>query len=305
MTVLNDNPPAVQYIGDGATTFFAYTFEVKSYSDILVSVDDVPTAFVRDATGVTIDPAPVSLSVVALVRSTSVDQLTDFTAQEAFPPLKTEDAVDKLILLKQEIGFFNAQMNLQSQPFLSNVTLVNDVGTDAKIPLWDTLTGMFSGLVSTTIPAAGTVVDKPLDFVYMQYGGDEELQTLTTTIYPLEAAEALQLSIALAEAELQPIPEDVVDLVPNFISAEMFDIQISGGPYDDAVDLNPSMGDSFQGATLTQVVIFTGPFDDAVDLDHGFFGAIMEDKLVKVYAPDEALQLSIALDEGAWTLTPV
>jgi hypothetical protein len=34
-------------------------------------------------------------------------------------------------------------------------------------------------------------------------------------------------------------------------------------------------------------------------------GVTLEEKLVTVYAPDEALQLSIALDEDAWTLTPV
>jgi hypothetical protein len=301
MTVLNDNPPRSQYIGDGVTEFFAYTFEVKDYSDIIVAVDDVPTAFVRGATGITITPAPADLAVIDMVRSTTLDQLTDFTAQEAFPPKKTEDAVDKLILLKQEIGFNFATMNLLSQPFLDNVTLVNDVGTDAVIPLWDTLTGVFSGLVSTTIPASGAVVAKPLDFVYMQYGGPET-QILTTTVYPLETAEALQLSIAISdETELQPVPVDDgqygfdvlgVTLTQTLISTE---IQDDDGQY----------GFDVLGVTLSQILIAAGPFDD--DGKYGFevLGVTLEEKLVTVYAPDEALQLSIALDEDAWTLTPV
>ena len=306
MTVLNDNPPFIQYIGDGVTTFFLYTFEVKDYSTIIVTVDDVPTSFVRSDTGVTITPAPAIGAVVDIKRSTSLDQLTDWTAQEAFPGQKTEDAQDKLIMLKQEMGFNLALMNLQSQPFLDNVTLVNDVGTNAVIPIWNVLAGVFSGEVNTVIPDAGDVVAKPENFVYMQYGGGEELQILTTTIYPLEASEALQLSIALSdESYLQPIPEDAVDMDPAFFGATMFDVLISTGPFDDAVDLNVNIDDSFQGATMTQVLISTGPFDDAVDLDHAFFGAIMEDKLVKVYAPDEALQLSIALDAAACSLTPV
>ena len=302
MTVLNQNPPFSQYIGDGVTEFFAYTFEVKDYSDILVSVDDVPTAFDRGATGITITPAPADLSVIDMARSTSLDQLTDFTAQESFPPDKTEDAVDKLILLKQEAGFRFATMNLFSQPFLDNVTLVNDAGTDAVIPLWDTLTGMFSGLVSTVIPDAGDVVAKPKDFVYMQYGGGEETQTLTTTIYPLETAEALQLSIAISEdSELQPVAADDGEYDFEVLGVTLTQILISTDPQLD----DGQYGFDVLGVTLAQTLIAAGPFEDDGRYAFEVLGVTMANKLVKVYAPDEALQLSIALDEGAWTLTPV
>ena len=73
MTVLNDNPPFVQYIGDGVKTFFLYTFEVKDYSTISVLVDGIAVAFVRSDTGVTITPAPADGAVIDIKRSTSLD----------------------------------------------------------------------------------------------------------------------------------------------------------------------------------------------------------------------------------------
>ena len=299
MTVLNQNSPFSQHIGDGVTEFFLYGFEVKSYSDILVDVDGVPTNFVRGDTGVTITPAPADGAVIDIKRSTSLDQLVDFTAQEAFKPDKTEDALDKLILLKQEAVLNLGIMNLLSQPFLDNVTLVNDVGTDAVIPIWNVNAGVFSGEVNTVIPAAGQVVAKPEDFVYMQYGDIGETMTLTTTIYPIESPEALAMSIALDEAVMSPISEDAVDTSNAFLGAVMVETLISTDPIDDAVDTS----NAFLGAVMNQTLISGGPYDDAVDTDNAFLGAVMEDKLVQVYAPDEALQMSIALAEA--TMTPV
>ena len=299
MTVLNDNPPFFQYLGDGVTEFFAYTFEVKDYSTIIVKVDDVLANFVREETGVLISPAPADGAVVSLARSTSLDQLTDWSAQEAFKGPKTEDAQDKLIMLKQESGFNQALMNLQSVPFLDNVTLVNDVGTNAVIPIWgDALAGVFSGEVNSVIPDAGDVVAKPLDFVYMQYAQAEE-QVLTTTLYPLEAADNTYMSMDLSAASMSLISRDSMDLGASFLSGNLVETLISTGPYLDNMDHSAT----FLSGTLVDQLISTGPYDD--NMDHGatFLSGLLEKKLISYYSPDEELYISIALNNAS--MTPV
>jgi hypothetical protein len=302
MTVLNDNIPYVQYIGDGVTTFFAFTFEVKDYSGILVYVDDVPTDYQRSDTGVTIDPAPADGAVIDIYRATSLTQEADFSAQEAFPPGKTEDAVDKLILLKQEMAFNLAAMNLLAQPFLSNVTITNSAGNNAVIPLWDeNKAGVFAGEAAENIPNAGDVVAKPENFVYMQWGQPAQLQILTTTPYPVVTREGLRLGGDLDSGAMRPIPQDAMDLGIVTGNGTLIQILIDGGTFDDAMDLGVVSGNG----TLVQILLSIGPYDDAMDLGVSAGNGNLVSKLVQGYHPDQGLRLGGNLDPGLCSMTPV
>ena len=184
-----------QYTGTGTRTFFEYGFELYEDSTVYVLVDGVPVSFVEQETGIVISPAPSLGAVIFIFRETETTQKRDFQAFESFPAEKTEGAVDKLILLKQEALIWRAAMNLYSDPYVERLDIVNDKGDDATIYLWNEFfAGVFSGLVTTQMPNAGTVVEKPEDFAYFQYGPeyaggfrDYEVIYLMTTEYLIRA----------------------------------------------------------------------------------------------------------------------
>ena len=301
MTVLTEETPYTQYIGDGVTEFFAFTFTVLEDSNILVYLDDIPSDYEREANGVRITPAPGVGVRVEIYRATEISQLADFTAQEAFHAEKTEDACDKLILLKQEAKFFLASMNLTSQPFLDNVTLVNSVGSDAVIPIWDILTGVYASEVAEDIPAAGTVVQKPKNFVYKQYGPPIMTQILTTTPYPIVEQEAIRMSGDLRSGAMRPIPQDAMDL--GFIagSGELNDILLNAGPYIDEMDL----AFAALNGELNDILISPDPYIDEMDLSFTAGDGELNDKLVTGYMPDHAIRMSGNLVPSKCSMTPV
>lgn len=303
MTVLAETQPYEQYSGNGIWTFFEYGFEMLPDSTVYVLVDGVPVTFTLQDTGVVLDVAPGLGSVINIYRFTDITQLSEWNSFDSFDASKTEDALDKLILLKQEAAVFRALMNLYADHQLFFVDIVNDKGTDATIFYWNEgMAGVFGGEVTEKMPNAGTLVAKPEDFAYFQYGFEEIFtQELTSTLYPLEMEEAVQLDIGIADASMNPIPEDSMEFGVTFLSGSLAEILVSTGPYDDAMDF----GVTILSATLVQLLLETGPYDDAMDFGVTFLSGELIFKLIETYAPDEALQLGIALDEAACSMTPV
>ncbi|GAF87796.1 unnamed protein product, partial [marine sediment metagenome] len=172
--------------------------------------DGLPVVFAYQVTGIVIDPAPILNAVIQIYRWTDVNQLSDFEAFESFDAEKTEDAVDKLIMLKQE-GWFRAAMNLIAVPELSKVVLVNDKGDDAHILIWNEHTedsivindaGVFAGLVTTNMPCPGAVVEKPDHFAYFQYGLGGREVLLTSRAYPIEVIDGYSASFTVENARI-------------------------------------------------------------------------------------------------------
>jgi hypothetical protein len=299
MTVLADTQAYVQYTGTGTRVFFEYDFVMLDDSAVYVLVDGQPTEVTQQATGVVFDVAPVVGAEIVIYRITDITQLTDWQSFEAFHGVKTEDAQDKLILLKQEAAIFRAKMNLFADHQLDRVTLVNDKGTDADIFYWNELeAGVFGGEVTENMPNAGTVVEKPEDFAYFQWGGDVVLtQTLTTTLYPLQAQDAIELSVTLASGGLWPIPVDNMDLGVEFLSGNLEEILLETPVYPDNMDL----GAEFVSGELVTILLTIGPYPDDMNLGVSFVDGLLEAKLVSVFAPDEALELSVTLASGSMT----
>jgi hypothetical protein len=238
MTVLADTQAYVQYTGTGTRVFFEYDFVMLDDSAVYVLVDGQPTEVTQQATGVVFDVAPVVGAEIVIYRITDITQLSDWQSFEAFHGVKTEDAQDKLILLKQEAAIFRAKMNLFADHQLDRVTLVNDKGTDADIFYWNELeAGVFGGEVTQNMPNAGAVVEKPEDFAYFQWGSAALTQTLTTTLYPLEAQDALEFSVTLAEGSMAPIPEDNMDHGATFLSGTLEDKLVSYEMEPEGMDL--------------------------------------------------------------------
>jgi hypothetical protein len=301
MTVLSTDPPYEQYTGTGARVFFEYGFQMLEDSDVFVLVDGVPVPFTQQDTGVVLDPAPALNAVILIFRITDITQLSDWVYAEAFFAEKTEDALDKLILLKQEAAAFRAAMNLYALPTVSQVEIVNDKGSNATIFIWTTdKAGVFSGEVTQNMPAAGAFVEKPLDFAYFQYGAEVILtQELTTTLYPLEAEEAIYFSIALTAGAMYSIPNESQDLSWIFSGGTMAPLLFDLGPYNESQDLSWE----FIGGTMAQSLIAIGPYFEEQDLSWSFLGGTLIPQLVAINSPPEGMTISITLASGS--MTPV
>jgi hypothetical protein len=301
------NDAYTQYTGTGVRTFFEYGFPILPGSQVYVLVDGLPVLINQQTTGIVFDDAPILNATIEIFRLTDVTQLRDFEAFEAFPAAKTEDAVDKLIMLKQE-GWFRAAMNLFADPRLDRVILVNDKGNDAHILIWNEHTqesliindaGVFAGLVTQNMPCPGAVVEKPDHFAYFQYGEAGSVQVLTTTLYPAEATDAMELAISLIDGLMEPIPEE--NAVFNFAALDGIITQIlsSTGPHDENAEFNFAALDG----TIETILLSTGPHDEAASFNFAALDGTVEEKLVEALMPDEAMDITIALIDGS--MTPV
>ena len=173
MTVTTDSG-VKEYTANGTQTFFAFGFVLPAYSTVLVLVDtEVVTNYTIQATGILFDVAPANGAIIRITRDSTaaLNQLRNWRRQGDFDPEKTELALDKLIILKQEAEYL-ALMNLSISRTNSVVTVLNDKGDDAPIGMWSidgSLAGVFSGLASTVIPADGAETTTPEGYWHMQH----------------------------------------------------------------------------------------------------------------------------------------
>jgi hypothetical protein len=303
MTVLANTEPYSQYTGTGARVFFEYGFELILGTPVFVTVNDIPVEFTQQLTGVVIEPAPALDTRIVIARLTDITQLRDFQAFEAFHADKTEDACDKLILLKQEAALYRAFCNLYASQPVEKVEIVNDKGDNAQIYLWvEDHSGAFSGEVTDKMPNAGAFVEKPLDFAYFQYGFEEILsQSVTTTLYPVEASESMYSSADLIGGAIYPVLLDGMDFTASLTGGVLFEALLSAGPYDDGMDFTASLNSGL----LETLLLDTGPYDDGMDFTSSLTSGLLETLLVTVYSPDELLYSSCELIPAACSMTPI
>jgi hypothetical protein len=195
-------------------------------------------------------------------------------------------------------------MNLFADPRLDRVILVNDKGNDAHILIWNEHTqesiiindaGVFAGLVTQNMPCPGAVVEKPDHFAYFQYGLAGATQVLTTTLYPAESLDAMELSISLIAGHMLPIPEEAIDFTFAALDGSITQTLISTGPHDEAADFAFAALDG----SITEVLLTTGPHDEAADFTFAALDGDIENKLVEALMPDEAMDISISLIAGS------
>ena len=306
MTVLIEQV-ITQYSGTGSRKLFEYGFEVFDDTQVFVTVNGSIVDFIAQDNGVVIDPAPPLGSVILIYRETDVTQLRDFQPFEAFKADKTESAVDKLIYLKQEANIWRARLNLYAIPFVDRVTLDNDKGTDADLFLWNLeKAGMFSGEVTTDMPEPGTFVDKPWDFAYFQYGTGATTYDLilTTTPYPIEVIEKLQMGGRITDGDMRPIPVEQhymgsFDALGSTLTQLLFTLP--------AEEEQHYMG-AFNAIDSTLVeFLVTLPAEE----ERHYMGPVsaldgtLEEKLVEIDTPDEELQLDASVYGPGCSMTSV
>lgn len=122
---------------------------------------------------------------------------------------------------------------------------------------------------------------------------------LTTTLYPVEAIESLELSIAVTESRMSLLPADEVAVTMDVGTATNIQLRwfYSDGPYDDDVAVTFGAED---GSYVQLRWFYTdGPYDDDVAVTFDVGAASNVNKLIEADAGIEELQLSIAIDTNS------
>jgi hypothetical protein len=100
-----------EFVGDGSTTVFTYTFAAISTADVDVYLDEViqTTGFTKtlNANGVggavTFSTAPGNNVDVLILRDVAMTQASDLPAESNFPEVTVENALDKLTIIAQQL----------------------------------------------------------------------------------------------------------------------------------------------------------------------------------------------------------
>lgn len=91
---------------------------------------------------------PAKGAQIYIARETTITQLRDFKPFGTFMASKTEGALDKLILIKQEANEWRGKMNLGATQTPDRVIINNDKGTNAELLVWkNNVAGMWNGTV--------------------------------------------------------------------------------------------------------------------------------------------------------------
>lgn len=293
MTVLSVQDSYSQYTGTGDRTFYEYGFDWDG-EPVNVRVDGRPAAYTQQANGIVFDVAPALGVEIIIARETPLTQETDFRVFGPFDAAKTEDAMDKLILLKQESSAYRAKVNLYADQQLSYTDLVNDTGTTPRITLWNEgKSGVFSGEVTMEMPQAGSFVEKPEDFVYFQYDDTPILtEEITTTLYPVEVLEGIQLGAVLGASSMTDVPTDEAQSDMGFIGAILTDVRIEYGP-----DVDQSQSDmGLIDVVLTTVRLSYGPDIDESQSDMALIDVVLVRGKVSAQAPTHGLDIGCSFD---------
>jgi hypothetical protein len=199
-------------------------------------------------------------------------------------------------------------MNLFADPRLDRVILVNDKGNDAHILIWNEHTqesliindaGVFAGLVTQNMPCPGAVVEKPDHFAYFQYGVAGVTQVLTTTLYPAEATDAMEMSISLVDGRMAPLPLEEYEFTIDTLDGNIIPILLTAPTEEEEYEFTVLALDG----SITTILLTTPTPEEEYEFTILALDGSITGKLVFAEMPDEAMDISISLIDGS--MTPV
>lgn len=130
----------------------------------------------------------------------------------------------------------------------------------------------------------------------------QNVQVLTTTLYPIEVLDAIQMSCQLGPGPaLRSVPTDDFDTSTSFISMGIKQLLKTTGPYDNEYDSTTS----FVSMEIRQLLKITGPYDDIYDSITTMVSVSLSEVLVTIDTPDEALEFAFELETINCSMTPV
>jgi hypothetical protein len=198
-------------------------------------------------------------------------------------------------------------MNLFADPKLDMVILVNDKGEDAKILIWNEHTdgpvindgGVFAGEVTQQMPCPGAVVAKPDHFVFFQYGLAGRTQVLTTTLYPAEALDGMELGISLVSGRMELIPIEDYEFTITALSGNITQILLTAPTEEEEYEFTLVA----LNGSITQILLTAPTQDEEYEFTIEALNGSITKKLVEAEMSDQAMDIGISLVSGS--MTPV
>ena len=135
--------------------------------------------------------------------------------------------------------------------------------------------------------------------IYMWFDGEE--QVWTTTLYPVEIIELLEMSASLTGGGMANIAESEYTLDGALLSFEQVEILIDTPIEEDAYTLDGAL----LSFTLEDLLIDVDGGADEYTLDGALLSFEFENLLVTVDTPDEMLQLACDLNSVDCSMTAV
>jgi hypothetical protein len=137
--------------------------------------------------------------------------------------------------------------------------------------------------------------------IYQWFEGIVEVQIWTTTLYPLETADALKFDVDINVASLDAIESEYIELGMTLLSMDVVPTLISGSMDDDYLEL---------GMTLisldVELILITGSMDeDFLELGMTLVDMDVIPKLITIYSPDQGLIMDVDLDTANCSLDAV
>lgn len=135
--------------------------------------------------------------------------------------------------------------------------------------------------------------------IYMWF--EKDVQIWTTTLYPIELDDNLQLGVTIGECSMTPPPSDEVDTTWSVLDITVDTILLTAPPVDDDVDVAWEI----QAVEVKTILLAAPPIDDDVDVSWVLQDIELINKLVTVDTPDEELKLGISIDPSGCSMTAV
>lgn len=132
--------------------------------------------------------------------------------------------------------------------------------------------------------------------IYGWYGSNVLL--LTTTLYPVDVDDSMELSITINIGSMTLIPLDNLETSHEvmdglYVQERWF---YSDGPYEDSLETSQIVMD---GTYVQERWFYSdGPYDDSIDTSHEVMNGSYVNKRVEADTPDEELQLAISIDSS-------
>jgi len=135
--------------------------------------------------------------------------------------------------------------------------------------------------------------------IYMWF--EAGIEFLTTTLYPIEMIDELQLNFNITDSSMSPIPQDSLNLSYGMNGVILNQILIAYGPNLDELDISAGL----VSVLLNQILLSYGPNQDELDISYDLVNVQLVSLLVTADTPDEKLQLDFNISSSGCSMTPV
>ena len=128
------------------------------------------------------------------------------------------------------------------------------------------------------------------------------IQWLSTTLYPIDANDNVQVTMSFEDGSIEPIPSDAFEGSKSLVDGSYIQKRwfYTDGPYEDAYEGSKTLVD---GSYIQKRWFYTdGPYEDAYEGSKVLIDGSYVKKRVFGDSPDEELLLTCAIESGTLEL---